>query len=180
MDATEVRRINLIALIKKQGAQNKFADLVETPAPFLSQVVNQKRGMGTTVARRIEAKLGKPRGWMDNLQTPAEMGTNDTNRKPLLKALVNIVNAFFQGTALLDPENRSKKMSFIIAIYENLDLSKSQSKDISMTSIVMDAVEKALEKPDVKIDLDEGDLTELIYFVQKEFEQHLKLERRIA
>lgn len=70
MDLTvkEIRRHNLEKLIKETGmSKGKFAIRIETAPAYISQILskNSKRGMGDFMARKIELKLGKPKGWMD-------------------------------------------------------------------------------------------------------------------
>jgi hypothetical protein len=75
----QTRRENLLLLIKKHGSLanlNELLDLPRTDAT-LSQIKNasvgsrgKPRAMGVTLARRIEARLQLPSGWMDNDQTP--------------------------------------------------------------------------------------------------------------
>lgn len=66
MDIQAIRRQNLIVLM---GDQSKvaYADFVGTDASYLSQILSPKlRGrVGEDLARRIEAKHGLRRGWMD-------------------------------------------------------------------------------------------------------------------
>jgi hypothetical protein len=69
----EIRRANLLLLIEEAGTASRLGVLTDTPPSYISQVsrgVQNSKGkgarvMGTDVARRIEAKMGKPRGWMD-------------------------------------------------------------------------------------------------------------------
>lgn len=75
----QIRRENLLLLLESHGSLaniNEKLDLPRTDAT-LSQIKNQSttsRGkpkmMGETIARRIEAALTLPAGWMDNDQTP--------------------------------------------------------------------------------------------------------------
>ncbi|CAI2005708.1 S24 family peptidase [Serratia fonticola] len=71
METKEIRRNNLrdlMARFARQGTnQNEFAILVGSSAPTLSQITGEKssRNLGDNLARRIEAKLGLPKGWFD-------------------------------------------------------------------------------------------------------------------
>jgi hypothetical protein len=77
MENKEIRRANMLALADQFGGLQGLADKTKTDAKYLSQVKNrwQGRGMGDDVARRIEEALGKPRGWMDTVQTGATFGS---------------------------------------------------------------------------------------------------------
>lgn len=67
MENKEVRRQNLLMLAKQHGSLRALGDAVEVPPAYLSQLKNRANGrtMGDDLARRIEAKLEKPLGWMD-------------------------------------------------------------------------------------------------------------------
>lgn len=78
MDSKEIRKINLRALIKAHGGNSAaFAEKVETSPVYLSQIFSKKTKaeIGDRLARKIEARCGKPRGWLDRLEhagTPTE------------------------------------------------------------------------------------------------------------
>lgn len=69
----EIRRENLELAIKRLGSAAKLAEAASTSPAYLSQIRNRtpdsKTGtpkmMGDAMARRIEAALGEPHGWMD-------------------------------------------------------------------------------------------------------------------
>lgn len=69
----EVRRQNLELAIKRAGSAAKLAEAAKTSPAYLSQIKNRtpdsKSGtpktMGDDMARRIEAAIGEPHGWMD-------------------------------------------------------------------------------------------------------------------
>jgi SOS-response transcriptional repressor LexA len=69
----EIRRENLEVAIKRLGTAAKLAEAAGTSPAYLSQIRNRtpdsKSGtpkmMGDAMARRIEAALGEPDGWMD-------------------------------------------------------------------------------------------------------------------
>lgn len=85
----EIRRQNLELAIKKAGSAARLADAAKTSAAYLSQIKNRtpdsKSGtpkmMGDDMARRIEAAVGEPHGWMDTPHTapeqpPAALGSD--------------------------------------------------------------------------------------------------------
>lgn len=69
----EIRRENLEVAIKRMGSAAKLAEAANTSPAYLSQIRNRtpdsKTGtpkmMGDAMARRIEAAIGEPHGWMD-------------------------------------------------------------------------------------------------------------------
>ncbi|WP_279024904.1 S24 family peptidase [Gibbsiella quercinecans] len=71
METKEIRRNNLRDLMghyARQGvSQNAFAIRVGSSAPTLSQIIGEKfsRNLGDNLARRIEASLDLPKGWLD-------------------------------------------------------------------------------------------------------------------
>lgn len=74
MDISEIRRQNLLLLIDKFKTQAEFADKIDKPASYISQLKKgkDKKGkeinMGSEFARDIEKKLGLEYGWLDNYQ----------------------------------------------------------------------------------------------------------------
>src|SRR5690606_7555137 len=85
MDNKEIRRANMLMLAEQLGSLRKLADVTETDSTYLSNIKNRvkNRGMGDDVARRFEAKLDKPRGWMDRLQVPGyAIGTLEDAEAP--------------------------------------------------------------------------------------------------
>lgn len=63
----ETRRRNLSVVVQECGGQAALADRIGTDASYVSQLMNEWEGraMGPSFARKIEAALKKPRGWMD-------------------------------------------------------------------------------------------------------------------
>lgn len=68
----EIRQSNLRTAIQKAGSQAKLANASSLSDAYISQVVNklrnksgQPRTLGASAARKIEAGLDLPRGWMD-------------------------------------------------------------------------------------------------------------------
>ncbi len=68
MENKEIRRSNLLLLAAQHGTLKALAEKTSTDPAHLSQIKNRTRDMGDDVARRIEDKLRKPRGWMDAVQ----------------------------------------------------------------------------------------------------------------
>ena len=68
MEVRDIRRNNLLLLIRRQGGtQAEFARVAGVSPNYINQVLNswQGRGLGHQVARKIERAVGKSRGWMD-------------------------------------------------------------------------------------------------------------------
>jgi hypothetical protein len=76
MDSKEIRHANLLALIKEHGSAAALARAIETDATYVTNIKNRVNGraMGDDLARRMEEKLGKPRGWMDVLHAEETAG----------------------------------------------------------------------------------------------------------
>lgn len=70
----EIRRLNLLVAIGRVGSAARLADLASTSPAYLSQIKNRvadsksgtPKAMGDELARRIEAALHVPTGWMDS------------------------------------------------------------------------------------------------------------------
>lgn len=67
-DVSTVRRINLSVLMDQFERQSDFARQLETSPSHLSQMKKGNRNIGNELARKIEERMGKPRGWMDSPQ----------------------------------------------------------------------------------------------------------------
>lgn len=71
MDIKEIRRAKLRELVARFGTLKRLAYEI---APrdkyldrYLSQILNETRGMGDRLARKIEDSVGEERGWMDRM-----------------------------------------------------------------------------------------------------------------
>lgn len=64
----------MLQLAEQYGGFEKLSELTDTPASYFSSIKTRHkgRGMGSAVARRMETRLGLPRGWMD---TPDPRGS---------------------------------------------------------------------------------------------------------
>lgn len=95
----EIRRANLLDLIKEAGSAARLAVLTDVPAPYISQVsraVQNSKGkgarvMGPDVARRMEAKMGKPRGWMDTDHSALNIASDLNGREGQLVGLFRLM-----------------------------------------------------------------------------------------
>lgn len=66
-DTKQVRRANLEALVKMAGGQGLLAEKVNTSGSYISTLLSPVSGreVGDRLARRLEAAMNKPEGWMD-------------------------------------------------------------------------------------------------------------------
>jgi len=91
-DIDEIRRENLRRIEHELGGATEAAKIVGmSPAQFINLRTGAKdsktgkpRGMRKETARRIEAALGKPQGWLDTPQT--EKSTLDESARFLIGA----------------------------------------------------------------------------------------------
>ena len=74
MDNKEIRKGNLTILIKENKTVAALGDRCDVSIVYLRQINNgvkdkngTPRGMGDSVARKLEKGCGKPNGWMDVL-----------------------------------------------------------------------------------------------------------------
>lgn len=76
----EIRLENLENLINEAGSQEKLADVSGVSRIYLNQIKKQRpdpttgktRNVGDSVARKLEAGMGKPVGWLDQVHTIRE------------------------------------------------------------------------------------------------------------
>jgi hypothetical protein len=69
----EIRRLNMLVAMKRAGNAAKLAERVATSPAYISQIKNRvpdsksgtPKAMGDELARRIEAAINEPTGWMD-------------------------------------------------------------------------------------------------------------------
>lgn len=50
----------------EHGLLTRFAKVSGISPQYLSHIINGRKNIGQTVARRLESGLGMPHGWMDN------------------------------------------------------------------------------------------------------------------
>lgn len=69
MDIRTIRHHNLSRLVREAGGQKRLAARSGVSAAYISQVLSHKvdRHVGHSLARRLEAGMDKPYGWMDVL-----------------------------------------------------------------------------------------------------------------
>lgn len=87
METKDIRRANLAALLKDhldkhpESTKAKFAVLCGLVPAQLSQLTGDKsfRNIGGNLARKIEASLNLPNGWLDTLQSEAAEKTSNVS-----------------------------------------------------------------------------------------------------
>lgn len=69
MDIRTIRHLNLLRLVREAGGQKPLAERTGVSAAYVCQVLSRKvnRNVGHSLARRLEAGMRKPYGWMDVL-----------------------------------------------------------------------------------------------------------------
>lgn len=138
----EVRRQNLEIAIKRAGTAAKLAEAAKTSAAYLSQIKNRTpdsksrtpKTMGDDMARRIEAAIGEPHGWMDVSHDRAEVarspvsseqGAFDENVQPASVGLRPIpVISSVQAGALRDMDTPYPAGAGYAVEYTDQDLSR--------------------------------------------------------
>lgn len=93
MDIYEIRRLNLIVLIKEARTAKNLGKLCDVNAAYITQIKNRQvvketgkeRTMGREIASRLEAGMGKSDNWIDE-QHPELWGTEvrESAAKPYL------------------------------------------------------------------------------------------------
>jgi len=83
----EIRLENLKTLCAAFPSQRKFAELLGKPEQNVTGWLTAQRSVGNAVAREIEEKTGKPRGWLDN--DHSRIGLSDES--PKLSQIVGVV-----------------------------------------------------------------------------------------
>jgi len=94
MDIKEIRLINLFEAIEITGSQIKLANAICAKSSYLSQIKNpeHKTNMGNDVARRIEASIYKPHGWMDRIHHAYNSSQARSIKKYLLTCIYKCRN----------------------------------------------------------------------------------------
>jgi len=65
MEAFDVRKRNLLSLVRQYGRQQALADAVSLSVQYINQMVSGHRTIGEKTARKIEKALSLAPGWMD-------------------------------------------------------------------------------------------------------------------
>ena len=65
MEIQSIRRRSLAVLVEDAGGQDALADKLGVSGSYVSQLVSAGRPITEKTARKYEALLSKPPGWMD-------------------------------------------------------------------------------------------------------------------
>lgn len=114
MTVDQIRRANLLLLIDEAGSQAKLHRVTGVPAAYISQTSRgvehstgkKSRSIGCAVARRLEDKMGKPRGWMDTDHSALHVSSDLTGREGQLVGLFRILNDLEQVALIEDLTRR--------------------------------------------------------------------------
>jgi len=95
----EIRKEQLVALVKESGGVPRLAELLEKSEGQIRQWTNaskdsrtgRPRGISDDKAREIEEKLGKEVGWLDNDPELVNLSTNGAHLSPSARAVVDLV-----------------------------------------------------------------------------------------
>ncbi len=113
----EIRRANLFLLIEEAGSAAKLSAITGIAAAYISQVGRavvhssgtKPRTIGTDQARRFEAKMGKPRGWMDTDHSALNVASDLNGREGQLVGLFRLLNDTEQIELVNDITKRLKR-----------------------------------------------------------------------
>lgn len=141
MEIKQIRYQNLLKIRDEQANGNwtELAENVGSAANYFYQLKpNGKRGLGSQLARRIEGKYGKPKGWMDtrhdaegNNQAEggaAEQGSRyanelsnpSVNRELLARCITEVEKLLLEMKGSIKSEpTPEQKASAISALYIN-------------------------------------------------------------
>lgn len=97
----EIRRANLKTLVTEAGSAAKLSVLTGVPQPYISQVqrgvphpkTGKPREMGQAIARKLEVKMGKQKGWMDVDHAAIGEASELTGREGQLLGLFRVLSA---------------------------------------------------------------------------------------
>lgn len=90
VDSKTIRRENLLGILKEYRYDADFARAYDLSEGLISQIKNGTRKIGDDLARKIEDRMKKPKGWMDSLQFRSaedEMSTQEAVQ--ILQALTD-------------------------------------------------------------------------------------------
>lgn len=100
--AADVRLENLETLVKQAGTADALAERCGLSAEYISQIRNRAvdkktgkaRNLGSQAARKLEAGMGKPTGWMDTNHSNLASEAKDSKHKwPFKKATPERIQA---------------------------------------------------------------------------------------
>lgn len=94
----EIRRENLLTLIKEAGNASRLSLQTGVPSSYISQVSRgvdrgngKPRTMGPDIARKLEVAMGKPTGWMDADHSALSIASDLSGREGQLVGLFRLL-----------------------------------------------------------------------------------------
>lgn len=70
MEIREIRLKNFLALSDGYKTKAQFCSAIDMQPSYFSQIKRGDKAIGDDIARKVEEKLGLPRGYMDAARTP--------------------------------------------------------------------------------------------------------------
>ncbi len=129
--AAELRLENLELLVQEAGSADALARASGVSPEYISQIRNRaidkktgkERNLGNQAARRLEAGMGKPLGWMDTshaTSTTEPAATGTTPPWPLKKSTAERINA-------LTSDQRKKLDDMVDAVLRGFEAERRTS-----------------------------------------------------
>lgn len=101
----DIRRTNLLVLLNEHGTQAALARMLEVEPAYVSALLTgppKGRDIGDKTARKVEARFGKPEGWMDQ----QNYAVNSLPKSPSLRYVARegapARSASLEAVAILD------------------------------------------------------------------------------
>jgi hypothetical protein len=102
----EIRRDNLAIAAKRAGSSTALAEKAGVSAVYLSRLKNRAvetrtghvKAMGSLVARKIEAAIGEPVGWLDTDHSKAALPMAAIDDKVLPNEVAALFQAYFEAS----------------------------------------------------------------------------------
>lgn len=128
MDNKEVRKLNIAWLSERHGGPTAFAALVGRSQVQVSQWVGGTP-VGDKLARHIEAKMERKRGWLDSPQWLAETEAHDEQESSLAFRITQA-----RVAAGLSQSELARRCE--ITIQSLSDLERGKSKTTKLTTLI--------------------------------------------
>lgn len=134
MESKEIRLNNLLTLAGKYGRIVEFCDRINMNPSYFSQIKSGKKAIGDDIARKVEEKLGLPRGYMDSQQDEDRLqGTPPGNDA--------LATAYSIESLPVPLREQFKRLVFQVAAYCNESSQTSGSDDIQPFEMTIGAAE---------------------------------------
>lgn len=131
-----VRRDNLRALIAEHGASNLASQLGYTNPSFLSQMAGPRpiRDITEKTARRFEAKLGLPKGYLDRTDKPVQQSTHAPLDVPLTTEVITLVGRVLNDEGVTLPPLKLAELVNLAIV--DASANGGQPRDAILKSVV--------------------------------------------